>query len=202
MTEQEWVGCADPKPMLEFLRGKVSERKLRLFAAACCRRIWSLPPDERSHLAVEMTERYVDGQATQAEWECVADLYPRQTGGCMSPPADPARSALVVHVMFVPDVIQETDRIIGYATRELAAGDAALAYHAALQCESDLVRGIFNPFRPVALAPSWRTPSPPWPTPPTRSVSSRPASLTPPDCASSPTPSKRRDAPRPPSSIT
>jgi hypothetical protein len=29
MTEAEWIACVDPKLMLEFLRGRSSERKLR-----------------------------------------------------------------------------------------------------------------------------------------------------------------------------
>jgi hypothetical protein len=39
MTEAEWLACADPRPMVEFLRGKASDRKLRLFASDCCVRL-------------------------------------------------------------------------------------------------------------------------------------------------------------------
>ena len=40
MTETEWLTTTDPSPMLEFLRGKASERRLRLFMVACARLLW------------------------------------------------------------------------------------------------------------------------------------------------------------------
>jgi hypothetical protein len=54
-------------PMLEFVRGKASERKLQLLVVACCRRIWNLLADERSRRGVLASERYADGTATRAE---------------------------------------------------------------------------------------------------------------------------------------
>ena len=67
MTEAEWLAATDPTPMLDFLRGKASDRHLRLFAVACCRGIWRLMTDERSRLAVDVVERVADGRATLGE---------------------------------------------------------------------------------------------------------------------------------------
>ena len=47
MSESEWLACNDPSPMLEVLLGKASERKLRLYANACCRRVRHLLKDVR-----------------------------------------------------------------------------------------------------------------------------------------------------------
>src|SRR5947209_4148502 len=62
MGEREWLACADPGPMLEFLRtgGNARERKLRLFACACCRRIWDLHT-KRERKAIKAAEGGADG---------------------------------------------------------------------------------------------------------------------------------------------
>jgi hypothetical protein len=93
MTEQEWLACNTPDPMLEFLRGKgsdlfnslfdnsqpfemnkklfegrTSNRKLLLFASGCARRVWNTL-EERSRKVVEVSEEYADGLADQAALE-------------------------------------------------------------------------------------------------------------------------------------
>jgi hypothetical protein len=54
MTQAEWLACADPTPMLEFLTDQGSPRKLRLFGVACCRRFWHLLDDEHCKKLVEV----------------------------------------------------------------------------------------------------------------------------------------------------
>jgi hypothetical protein len=67
MTEAEWMVCSNLLEMLTFQRGQVSRRKLRLLAAACCRRMWHLLNDVRCRTAIEVAERFADGTATEVD---------------------------------------------------------------------------------------------------------------------------------------
>src|SRR5688500_10474841 len=75
MDEHDWHLCNDPAPMLALIwsTGKPSDRKLRLFEIACCRKIWHLLTDELSGRAVEVAERFADGRATRKELDSAAE---------------------------------------------------------------------------------------------------------------------------------
>jgi hypothetical protein len=67
MDEAKWGACGDSQRMLAFVLRRLSERKQRLFAVACCRRIWHLFRREESRQAVEAAERYAEGTARAKE---------------------------------------------------------------------------------------------------------------------------------------
>jgi len=91
MTPEEWESCGNPQKMLEFPifrararrnqpiqnTGRVGERQVRLFAAACCRQLWPLLMDERSRAAVEGAERCGEDPATawamEALWRAAGE---------------------------------------------------------------------------------------------------------------------------------
>jgi hypothetical protein len=67
MTEAEWLSCTDPTRMLQFLRGKVGDRKLRLFAVACFAHLHRLLPSSLGADEVQVAERFADGLAPAEE---------------------------------------------------------------------------------------------------------------------------------------
>jgi hypothetical protein len=75
MTEMEWWECQDPQAMLALVQasGRASERKLRLFAVACCRSVWPLLRDEASRKAVEVAERFAEGSASEEDLNAAGD---------------------------------------------------------------------------------------------------------------------------------
>jgi hypothetical protein len=68
MTEQEWLTSTYVGTMLEVLRGHPSNRKLRLLAVAALRALGDeLSVDARTRNAIDVAERFTDGEATAAE---------------------------------------------------------------------------------------------------------------------------------------
>jgi hypothetical protein len=72
MTEAEWLASEDPTPMLRLVSQTAGERRLRLFACACCRRIWEIMSDKRSRAVVEGAEAHAEGLIS---WEELTAVY-------------------------------------------------------------------------------------------------------------------------------
>src|SRR4051812_25698101 len=72
MTEAEWLEGTDPKPMLEFLSGKASERKLRLFICSFLRQLF--PPSDPRTTVIAVGEKYADGTAGNEELQAARTL--------------------------------------------------------------------------------------------------------------------------------
>src|SRR3954447_8013737 len=71
MTASVWPSATEPELLLDVVHKTASQRKLRLFSVACCRRIWPLLKG-RGHEAVETAERLGDGLGTEKELRSMA----------------------------------------------------------------------------------------------------------------------------------
>lgn len=173
MTEQEWLTSADPQAMLDIIingicgnRDIATDRKLRLFACACCRQVWDQLTDDvpcgrcgdgkvpellyytgraqgkpcpdcqgagrinRSRRAVEVAERYADGEATENDLESANQLM-------HSPELYPSGPNTLAWMTAVPH--SELVQLPPLDTVPPAT-------------QAALLRDIFgNPWRPVAL---------------------------------------------------
>ena len=175
MTEDEWLACVDPAPMLEFLRYQTSERKLRLFAVACCRRIWHRLEEGNRKEIVEISERYADALATDHElstaradaeeflYETNEFTFPDLALSCVTEVSLVANapgsgeylpvSAAECCASAYAERSTDLDKVKWYDYDE---SSARREVEQVLQCR--MVCDIFgNPFLPVTLPPEWRT---------------------------------------------
>jgi hypothetical protein len=148
MTEAEWLAATDPTPMLEFLNGKVSDRKWRLVGVACARYGLQFLQNDRCRSAVEVVERKADGMAHPDELRAACGEVEDEMN--IWPADDLNRFWWAVGGLFHP----QSREAAQYSASAVLSGqepEAQIAVQAALFCI------VGNPFCPVAVEPSWLT---------------------------------------------
>jgi hypothetical protein len=191
MTESDWLGDADPWQMLVHLRigprvqqSKAGRRRLRLFAVACCRRLWPILPEGPLRRAVEVNDRYAEGLAERDEVETarsaaltgMRSAWAALRAAAVAAPLEeqPLRNAVSSATWRAGQAVFQALRSEAYrAAREAALGAAMAAaqfatgplYHSVWRsaveaqktAQRQLLRDLFgNPFRRPVLDPLWR----------------------------------------------
>jgi hypothetical protein len=161
MTYDEWSTSNDPETMLAFVREsrRASERQLRLFACACCRRIWHWLTDERCQLALETAEDYADSLASDADLDVAeAEAEDALCSAYRLPHAYAVRYAVQSVHPPAPGIAPDRyGRACAYAAQAAGEARSAVLYFKddreevvqGQQCQ--LLRCIFGPclFRPL-----------------------------------------------------
>jgi hypothetical protein len=141
MSEAEWLVCPSPGEMLIFLQGKISDRKLRLIACACCRLVWPLLR-KASRKAVEIGEQLADGilnETAQAN-----ALRAAIDAACLPAAGSFTSAANMAYRCAINDGLYAAEWTIGYGPDP--------------EKEATVLHEIAgNPFRPVVLDPAWVT---------------------------------------------
>ena len=159
MTEPDWLAGDDWSGMLHLVRGRVRDRKLRLYACGCCRLVWDRLTDQRSHVAVEVAERFADGGATAADLAAAYRPARRVAGEwARRNPAEPFPYYLIAPADAALQSVWDAAH-----TAAVDAGWASVGWEfhtdrAVRTALAALARDVFgNPFRPVTFHPRWRT---------------------------------------------
>jgi hypothetical protein len=181
MTESEWRLCEEPQAMLAFLQegGKLSERKARLFAVVCCRRVWNLFAERASQEVIALLERSVEGEAIEEELTTVRHqalsaarakrgrrfsvntAWAARWAAVYASRNDATESADAAATAVAADHSANLPWRLGNPARYPEAVSASVRATRAAEVNSQaaLLRDLFGPlpFRPVAIDASWLT---------------------------------------------
>jgi hypothetical protein len=159
MTEAEWLAAKHPYDLI-YHKSCRSDRKRRLLACACARRVLHFLPDLPFEQAISVSETYADGSATEAELRAAR----REVAKFLKGP-DAAQFSEYRHhaAMAVRAILEKSfnhfkmaieSAEFAQASKARPRWDAAQARETREQLA--LTRCIFaNPFRPVAINRSW-----------------------------------------------
>jgi hypothetical protein len=162
MTEAEWLRSNQVRVMAGQLDVCRFDRKLRLFAAACCRAAWSkLAPEFRS--VIDASESYADGQVSLG---VLRDLYYVALECDFSPEQDAVQSAAAMNCaswwasanLYLASAHRLAEVLVDPGERERGAVHVRWRVERNLRIFADFLRDIVgNPFHPIAFESRWRT---------------------------------------------
>ncbi|HYH67329.1 MAG TPA: hypothetical protein VD866_21710 [Urbifossiella sp.] len=186
MSEDDWTACADPQLMLMLLRSRraATDRKLRLFACACCRRVWGRFPHPLNRDLVEAVEDHPDGRfedeaihtagvgssSVESDFRGVPAYWVAKYLGRGFYKMTAFESAALVACKAMALDDQEYGNRVADALFWTAPRGEVAAEHVSLPApvpdvvqveaaaQAGLLREVFgNPFRPVVFEGEWRT---------------------------------------------
>jgi hypothetical protein len=161
MQQRTWLKCTNPSSMLEHLGAAASDRALRLFSCACCRRAWGFAKDPRLNQVLAAVEGYADGKVKERERGRA-----NTTGATLrqSSKLDDPQQCLGGELWRASKkALDRADCNLGdlaaaFGWAAGADGNFGKAKKAERAQQAPLVREIFgNPFRPVTFSAAWRT---------------------------------------------
>lgn len=153
MTEPEWLACDDPALLLELISdARPSDRKLRLFAYDCCRRLDALLSDG-DRTVVAALERCAEGEIPPEKVLEAAGVSRSPFGYTWGGSGQRAvAEAISVHAWAA------ATRARAYVVDAVRTAEGRPARAAEWKRQSAIIRCVFgNPFRAVPLAPEWST---------------------------------------------
>jgi hypothetical protein len=131
IDEHTWLSCTVPRHLLRYLKGRTTERKLRLWACAATAHRYAQAEDVLA--VVALAERWADG-------DYPPELKAHARDGLCSASAWEAAYEGTLRTL---EKLPRSEKKIRYTEFQLA-----------------LVHEIFgNPFRPVVFDPRWMTPT-------------------------------------------
>lgn len=193
MTEAEWLAATDVRAMYVFLRDATtlfrtrwqgyrsvpryafSERKSRLFAVACCRRILHLMPTDKARECVLAAEQYADGLIGDEELAAAVDASMRSCEEDWRRRREAQVSQSWAYLRGATDALHRVHRQESARNGVIRAAAEAWAYSTMFESRQDyspehynayldseqarqagLLRDIIgNPFQPSAVDPAW-----------------------------------------------
>lgn len=183
MNEWKWRTCVNPHAMLEILQSDrtATDRKLRLFVSACCRRLWDWLEAPHQYL-LSTLDQHADRRASSQQLNHAAGLahqktwsewwYPNYVTICVDFGAnlkEPASAVAARTIALIQQAVQTaarggnriaepTDDNLDVRLRIMSDDPEARAGHFEAAIQSTYLRDIFHGPRPaVLLHHRWRS---------------------------------------------